>query len=491
MDDLRNKTLSGIQWSTAGQVVRQVFLFGVDVVLARLLAPHDFGLMGMIVVITGFARLLSQMGLGTALVQKQNIEERHLSSIFWVNILIGLILTGVFLLSAPHLAAFYEEPRLRYITYALAFNFLIGAVNIVQYSLLQKKMDFKRLEIAQSIAIFLSGSSAVTYAALGGGVWSLVLRTIVYNAMFVLCIWSASTWRPKRIFRPDALRELMKFSLNLMGYRILNYWTRNLDYLLVGKFLGKWELGIYTIAYELMLFPVRQISGVLSRVMFSSLSHMQADKERVKRVYLKAIRSISLVTFPLMILVFVLADLAILLIIGEKWRPVIPILRIFCFVAMLQSIGTTVGWIYNSQGRTDIQFRWGLVTGAVYAAAFVIGLQWDILGVALAYAVAAYGILWIPGWTIVGRLVNMSFPEMAGHLGGTFLSAAAMGLCVQAVRRVLFPGMLSWTAFIVLFVSGILFYYALIRLLHIRAYRDVRALVIEKAGGRYSFIHRI
>ncbi len=479
MENLRDRTLSGIGWSGIAHIVRQLLLFVVSVILARLLSPREFGLIAMVIVFTGFAELFGDMGLGAALIQKLNLKRSHLSSVFWVNLITGVALTGIVIAVAPLIASFYGEPALKPLAMVIAFNFLIGSFKVVQNALLQKEMNFRKIAMVEISAALIAGAIAVTMALTGFGVWSLVAQSILLTTISVIVLWFISPWRPDLSWNFKALKELLGFSSNLLGFNVLNYWVRNLDNLLIGKFIGSSPLGIYSRAYSLMLLPVTQISHVVSRVMFPALSSIQKDIVKVKRIYLRSTRIIALVTFPMMAGLFVLAEPFILTVLGSKWGEVIPILRLFCITGMGQSIGTTVGWIYTSQGRTDIQFKWGICSGIVRAIAFIIGLRWGILGVATAYVLSGYVILWYPAWAIPGRLINLKFSEMLKNISGTFFCAIAMSAVMWAFNFLLPQELAHWVYLAILIPIGIIVYFVMVHLFKLKSYIDVKQLLKE------------
>lgn len=483
MDNLRERVLSGLGWSGAAQVGQQVLHFGVSVVLARTLSPREFGLMGMIVVFTGFAGLFRELGFGSAIIQKQDLQPRHLDSVFWVNVASGVALTAAFVAASGWIAAFYGEPLLGPLTRVVALNFLLGSLAIVQRKMLAKSMDFRRLFIVETLAIALSGLVAIIAALSGLGVWSLVAQSLALTVVSVAMLWLFSAWRPA--FRMDigAIRDLFAYSANLLGFNVLNYWTRNLDNVLIGRFIGSAPLGIYARAYGLMLLPIAQVTSVLTGVMFPAMSVIQHDIEKVKRVYLQATRSIALVTFPLVIGLMVVADSFIHVIYGQRWSQAVPILRILCLIGVIHSVGTTVGWIYNSQGRTDIQLRWGVYVFLAKAVAFIIGLRWGIIGVAAAYTLSSY-LLWYPTWTIAGRLIHLRFGEMLRNLAQPFLCASAMAAAVLALRLLLPPSLPRWIELSAQVALGVLAYAALCHLLHVRAYREILELILGRIGSR-------
>jgi O-antigen/teichoic acid export membrane protein len=458
MENLRDKTLSGIRWTGIGQIIEQISYFIVNAILARLLSPNDFGLISMIMVFIGFAQIFSEFGLGDAIIQKKDLKQEHLNSVFIANIVVGIFITFIIILIAPLIATFYNERSLKLLIIVISINLILESIKIVQYALFQKKMDFKRLIQIEIISGIASGFISICMALGGMGVWSLVYRLLMQTAFSTIMLWIFSEWRPVLCWSRISFNELLGFSSNLFGFKLVNYWSRNIDNLLVGKFLSSSALGIYSRAYSLMMLPISQISSVVYRVMFPALSKIQNDIKHVKEVYLHSTRLIALVTFPLMVGLFIVSKPFIITIYTEKWSEVIPILQIFCFTGLVQSIGTTVGWIYTSQGRTDIMFKWGIFSGIIRLITFIIGLKWGITGVAIAYVLTDHLILWYPGWTISGRLINLSFYEMLRNLFAPFLCSLIMGLFTWAFGILFLSETLSWVHLIAQIIFGVIIY---------------------------------
>ena len=431
--NLTTKTVKGVGWAGTSQVIRLLLQFGITALLARLLTPEDFGLIAMVVVFTNFVMVFQGFGLTAALVQRKEVTEEHLSSSFWLNIFAGLLLSVVMAGAASGIALFYSEPRLTQIIRVLSLTFFISSFGIVQTALFTKELKFKPLAIPEISAVAISGAVAVLLAFTGFGVWSLVWQQIISGFVRVIFLWNFSSWRPHLLFRWQQVKELLNFGLNFTGFNFVNYFNRNLDNLLIGKFLGSAPLGFYNLAYRLLLFPLSNISSVLGRVMFPALSAIQDDKAKVRQAYLRATRYIAAATFPMMIGLAVVAPQFVRVIFGPQWERSIFLIQILALVSLLQSIGSTVGWIYTSQGRTDIMFRWGIFSVAVSAAAFVIGLRWNVEGVAVAYAIATT-LLRYPGFAIPFRLIDLKVSRFLRQLSPTFLAALGMGGIIFALR---------------------------------------------------------
>ena len=461
MSEFKRIILKGIAWSAGAQVGKQVLNFFIALVLMRLLSPSDFGLMGMVAVFTGFAWLFSTIGFGDALIQNQKLDERHYSSVFWLNILIAIILTGAFLLTAPVIAHFYKEPRLTPLIFISSVIFPIGSLGSVQHSILTKKLAFKKIGLIDTCSMFVAGVIAIVIANAGDGVYALVWQVIINTTIRVIMMWLISDWKPQLIFRSKAINDLKGFSLNLFGLQIFNYWVRNADNLLIGKFIGSSGLGVYTRAYSIMLLPVAQVNQVLGRVMFSGLSKIQEDKNRIKSIYLRTIYSIGLISFPLMLGLAVVSKEFILVLFGHRWEAAIPVLQVFCFVGLFQSIASTTGWIYNSQGKTNLHFKWGIVGGTLSIIAFIIGINWGVMGVATAYLIRVYGTSYFH-LSIPARLINLTLREIIKKLSGIFISALLMAVSVWGIGMILPPHWSIWSQLILKACWGAIIYITLL-----------------------------
>jgi PST family polysaccharide transporter len=478
---LRRKVIAGASWTVVERIGNLILRYAITIILARLLTPEDFGLVGMVYVFTGFAVMFSELGFSAALVQKEEIEERHLSSIFWINLVAGIIITLLFVGLAPLIAGFYRVSALIPIVIALSLNFAIGSLNDVQTAIFQRELQFRVLSLVNLISISLSGVISILLALLGFGVWSLVLQNLLLTIFQVFFLWILSDWTPKRVFDSQAVRELFGFSSNLLGFRVFNYFVRNADDLLIGRFVNAQNLGYYRQAYTLMLLPTRSITSSLGSVMFPALSRIQSDIKKVKSTMLLSQRMIGFISIPLMIGLFSVAEPFVIILLGEQWRPMIPILRILCLVGAIQPVDATVGWIYQSQGRTDLMFRWGVFSGIVTLISFFIGIRWGIQGVALAYLLRGYLVLWYPSIVIPGRLINMTFFEYFSNISGILGLTLIMGVAVYMVRIVR-PS--DWSMLMLLVTQvglGVVVYGGLVLLFNLKAYRDLRDILMNRS----------
>lgn len=434
--DLKKKTVKGTGWSILSQAVRLAMRLIVVAILARLLTPDDFGLIAMVTVVTNLLLVLNDAGIPSAIIQKPGLTEDQISSSFWLNMLIGIAISLIFAALAPLIALFYSEDRLLPITLTLSPMFFIASFGMIQFGLLSKKIDFKPIAISEIGAATIAGVTAIVLALVGAGVWSLVFQVLTASFILALLLWINSEWKPSLHFKLRETRGIVRFGVYLTGFQFVNYFNRNLDNLLIGRFLGSEQLGFYDVAYKILLFPLQNISGVIGRVMFPALSTIQDDNARMRDAYVNATRFIASISFPLITIIIVLAPQFTMVILGGQWERSIEIIQILAVVALAQSLAVTTGWLYLSKGKTNIMFLWGMITAIVYAAAFIIGLHWNIEGVATAYAIANV-ILIYPGFAIPFRFIDLRFMRFVRRLSLIVLATVVMGALTFGMRYLL------------------------------------------------------
>lgn len=476
---LRDKAISGVKWAGTAQVLRNVLAVITTAILARLLSPSDFGLMGMAVVVVAFMNLFGDLGISAAIVHRRELSANLLSSAFWANVGFGFLLTALVAFGAPLVAAFYLEPRLAPLLAALSAILLFTSLGVVQRALLERTLRFSTIAVVETSATGLGSAVGIGAAVLGAGVWSLALQALTLAAANTLLLWRFSPWKPGWKFAWAELRSVTGYSLNLTGFGVVNYFSRNADKLLIGRYLGAQDLGYYVLAYQLMLYPLQQISRVVGRVMFPVFSRMQDDDTRFQNAYLKTTTTIAMVTLPMMCGLWVLAEPLVLAVFGPSWKPVAVLLMILAPVGAIQSLGTLVGDIYQAKGRTDLQFRWGLFSSFIIVSSFVIGLRWGIVGVAAAYAVATI-ILTYPGLRLAYGLINMSVRRMIVALARPAAAALVMLGALLVVRSLLPPTLSDPWVLATLAPAGMLSYALLIYYLDPARVRELLAIIGAK-----------
>jgi len=471
---LTQKTSRGILFRGISQVVRQLIRFGIVAILANLLAPEDFGLLAMVTVFTNFFGMVSDLGLNAAVIQKKELKKEEISTVFWLIILFGIILTLIFWGLSPMIAKFYQRKELASITIVLGVSFFLNSFASVPVALLAREMKFGVLSINEIIAVVLSGAGAICLAFSGMGVWALVMQNIIYSFVYSMVNMYGAKYVPQFIFKISKIKDMISFGGNLILFNLVNYLARNADNLLIGKFLGSNALGYYDLAYQIMLFPLRRISWTIGGVMFPALSRVQHNLSTVRDAYLRAVRMIASITFPAMLGLWIIAPEFIKIILGSKWLPILYILRVFCWIGAFQSIATTTGWIYLSQGRADLQLKVGAVFVVIYIISFVIGLHWGINGVATAYGLSILLIAY-PAFKIPFSLINLQLINLVKSILPAFASSFLMMLLVRLFKEFLlkYYNNLSLLFLVAEIIFGISLYFLLTILTNKSAIKEI------------------
>jgi O-antigen/teichoic acid export membrane protein len=439
MNSVIRKAGSGFAWSLLSQLIKLGSQLVGMILLSRLLPASDFGLISMASVVTGFALLLRDFGATATVIHRQELTPQILDSVYLFNIVISLFLAIVLALLNPLVVWFFSEPRLREVLWLLILAFPVGALGLVHQGLLERASNFKHIAFIESFAALLGLASAVGGALLGWGVYSLVTQTLVSAFITTTCFWVSSPWHFGNKATLTDIKGLRNFAGNLVGFNVFNYFARNTDNLLIGHFLGATELGIYAMAYRLMTLPLQIISGVLGRSLFPVLSKMQDDPDRLADAYRRALAAVTLVNAPLLMGFFALRESFVTVVMGVKWMPVADLLMWLLPVALLQSVGTTVGYLYLAMGRTDVMLKWGIFAGILFTVGFYVGLHWRLQGVVAVYAVAN-AILFVPSLFIPFQFVRLKVSRVLINLLPSILNALVMASFVAAINKL-------WTGF--------------------------------------------
>ncbi|PKN13529.1 MAG: colanic acid exporter [Deltaproteobacteria bacterium HGW-Deltaproteobacteria-4] len=469
------------------QGVTQVVSLLIMILLTRLLSPREFGLVAMVTAISGFVGIFAEMGLGAALIHQQKIDDEQLSSVFWLNLFLGVVLTAVFVLAAPLVADFYNEPLLLGITIVVALNFIINALTIVQRILATKALDFQTLAISEVASTLISGGIVLFLAYQGYSYWSIVWQTLIISVVSNIILWQRSTWRPRFCFSFASIRGLMRFGGYVIGTHTLDYWTRNIDNLLIGKFFGSEVLGLYSRAYSFLVFRINSVSRIVSRVFFPAIAGIQHDKERVKKIFLKTIGAIALVTFPLTVGLFATADNFVLTLLGARWMEMVPIVRALCLLGLTTAAGSLTANIFLSQGESGLHFRLGLILKMTVVAGIVLGLRWGAFGVALCYGLVTLVNVY-PTIRIAGRLIGMGFNEYLKTLAPAFTCSLIMAGPVWILPKLIFTDNAVWLILITQILLGGVLYVGTLHLFRIKIYLEILELMQVKLYGKSTHI---
>jgi O-antigen/teichoic acid export membrane protein len=412
---LTQKATSGVAWSSIFQVSRQLLSLVSVSVLAHKIPPSAYGLLAMAAILSNFFETFRDLGTTNAIVRETDVSGNFESTLFWTHCILGLaVSTCVYALAFPS-AKFFQEPAIVPVVQALAASFVLTGLGTVPSALLTRRMAFRQLAIAQFGAALIGTAVSITLAFMDKGVWCLVAASLVNAAVSTIGYWIFNPLRIRWVFDFAVIRSISRFSLNLSAFGLINYFTRNADNLIVGRFLGSAPLGVYQMGYTVMSFPLQNFSQMIASVVFPAMTTVKDDDARLRSAFIRTSTLVALFTFPAMLGLLVTADPFVRTVLNQKWLSLTPVLRVFAPLGMAQSVFTLVGIIYNVKGRTDWLFRWGCFLGTLSVLSFFAGLRWGILGVATAYALT-WTLLAPLGLAIPLRLIQLPLRSYLTHL---------------------------------------------------------------------------
>lgn len=460
--------ISNARWLTLSQASRVILQLISLFVLSRLLQPSEYGLLAMATVATNFAFLLRDMGTGAAVVQKENLTEETKSTVFWLNVAMGLFLTLALVIAAPFMAKYFRIDKLAPVLCLLSIVFPITSASAVHQSLLERRSGFKTLARIEIVSSVVGLVVAITLAYLGFGVYSLVWNSLASALCASVQLWAISPWRPKKIWDMVELRSLVGFSGNLTGFNFINFFARNADSMVIGRVLGSVQLGIYSQAYKVMMFPLQSMSYVVGRALFPVMSRQQGERDKMAQLYFRSLRLIATLTAPMMAGLWLLREPFVTIALGPRWSQVPIVLAWLAPVGFLQSLISTTGSVFMATGRTDLLMRLGLLGSVLQVGSFFIGVNWGIEGVACCYLIANI-LNGIPHFYFAVRELHSNLMGLFRHLW----QPVAFSLVMLAALCPLFSllsrtGFSPQVVFITVVVSGSAIY-AILTLLFAKA----------------------
>jgi len=447
--DLKGRSVRGGAITVFAQGCRFVLQTGSTVVLARLLTPADFGLIAMVAAVTNFGVMFKDMGLSMATVQKANINHSQISTLFWINVAVGIVIAGLLAALAPLVAGFYGDPRLTPVTMALAGVFIFGGLTVQHQALLRRHMRFLALGLVTIIAMAAGVAAAIIAGVYGAGYWSLVIMHIVLAVATAAGVWIAFPWRPGLPKSKSGVREMLGFGRHIIGFNLINYFHRNLDNILLGKFFGAFVLGLYSKAYGLLMLPIRQLRAPISSVAIVGLSRIQSEPEKFKRYYVKVVSILAFTTMPLMVFLAVYSEELIELILGQQWLQAAGIFRILAVAAFIQPVFTTRGMVLLALGQSRRYLKTGMIQSFAFLVAVICGLPWGAKGIATSYAISNYAML-VPMFIYCFKYTPLSIQDFAKAIWRPAVVSIGLAIGLIAIRQ-----FISYSGIVLILITGL------------------------------------
>lgn len=397
-DSYSGTVMRGSLYTALSQGVTVGCQIGSVIILSRLLTATDFGLIAMIGPVIAFLSMFKEMGLLQAVIQKRTLTYGQLNSLFWINVSVSLALTVFLILMAPLIARFYTEPDLIWMIRIMALNVIITALGAQHFALLNRRMIFGQIAINASVVAICTLSVSIIWAFVSPTPWALVAGTVTGAAIGTVMVWVWVPWVPARPAWAPGTGDLVGFGAGVTGFKLANFFSRNLDNILIGRVWGSASLGFYDRAYKLLLFPLNRVAQPLSQVMVPVLSRMQDEPDRYAHAFFRVFGLMQLAILPGVAALTAMADTAVPFLLGAQWAGSAPIFAALGIAGLSQPLANPTGWLFISQGRTTEMAWWGLVSASISCAAFVGGVQYGVVEMAMAYAavsIAKLGPLWI------------------------------------------------------------------------------------------------
>ena len=419
----------------AAQALKFVITIAATSVMARLLTPQDYGLIGMVAFVTGFVSMYKDLGLSSATIQRSEIDPDQISTLFWVNTLLSIAVAVFTAALAPIVAWFYGEPRLTWITVVTASGFIISGLAVQHEALMRRHMRYFELAAIGLAATVMGYVFGIVMAWYGFHYWALVSSQLAVITTSTVLTLSLCFWVPGRPRRNTGVRSMIKFGGNLTAFTTINYFSRNLDNLLIGRFWGAQQLGLYSRSYQLMMLPIDQVNEPVTSVAVPALSRLTDSPESYREAYLRMLEKIALLTMPFVVLMIAISDWIINIVLGPQWTGAVQIFGLLGITALFQPIANTTGWLLISQGRTNHLFQWGLISGPIIMASIVVGLGWGAVGVAASYAITRVCLVDPLLYWFVGRTGPVRTMDFYKTIAPFVLASACALFAALAFRR--------------------------------------------------------
>ncbi len=408
MTSLKQKTATGLKWSSIESFSSQGISFITGVIIARILSPSDYGIIGMILIFTEVSTVFISGGFSAALIRKQNRTELDLSTVFYYNIAVSLFFYFILFVTAPYIAEFYKTPILTMVIRVVGLNMVFGAFGAIQSTILNIAIDFKTQSKITIITLIITGTIGILLAYKGFGVWALVIQRLAFTAISTVLLWFFIGWKPKCAFSYNSFKELFGFGSKLMLSGLLDTIYKNIYQVIIGKKFTSADLGFFTRAKGLAQLPSWNITNVIQRVTFPVLSEMQNDAHLLGNNYRKLLKMSAFIIFPLMMLLCGLSESLIKILLTDKWLPSVPLLQVLCFSFMFYPIHAINLNLLQVKGRSDLFLRLEIIKKTVITIVLFATAPFGVL-------IMCYGIIFTSVLALIintyytGELIKIGF----------------------------------------------------------------------------------
>lgn len=474
---LRKQAVSGMIWTFLQQFGSQLISFVVSVVLARLLLPEEFGLIGMLTIFMGIGSALFNGGLTSSLIRTQECTQEDYSTVFYFNFAGSILIYGILFMVAPWIAKFYHQPSLTSITRVYGLTFILSAFGTVQNTILTRELKFKKLAIISLPALVISSVVGILMAYLNYGVWSLIVSTLV-NVFFVsFFLWFNAKWYPKLIFSKDKFIQHFYYGYKLTISAILDTIFTNIYHIVIGRFYSPTLVGYYTRANTLMMLPVGNISGALNKVVFPLFSKVQDDLPRFRNSYKQIMQMVLFIITPIIVLMGLLAKPLIVLLFTDKWLAVVPIFKIICFTGILYPIHLYNLIVLEVKGRSDLFLKLEVLKKILLTIILIISFFYGFYALLWGQLIFSILALFI-NTHYAGKILEYSMWQQMRDILPIFIFAVIMAAITFIVDRML-TSQIDIVRLILGSLSGSLTYLLVAYLFKFESIQDIKNLILK------------
>lgn len=474
---LKQQTISGITWSIIDNAYTQIVTFVVGIILARLLEPKEFGLIGMIMIFIAIAQSFVDSGFSQALIRKKDCNEKDYNTVFYFNISISVIFYLILFVSADLISSFFNQIELINIIKVMGLSVILNGLGIVQGAQLTKEIDIKTQTKISAVANTISGILSIILAYIGFGVWSLVWRTISNNLFRIVLLWMWHKWRPKLVFSLQSFKELFGFGSKLLASGLLNTIFENLYYLVIGKYFSAQQLGYYTRALTFANLPSSNINGVIQRVSYPVLAKIQDDTNSLKAGFKKLIKNTMFITFVLMLIMVAVAEPLILTLIGIKWQQSVIYLQLLSFALMLYPLHSLNLNVLNVKGRSDLFLKLEIIKKILVIPVIIIGILLGIVPMLIGMIIHSF-VCYFLNSRYAGFLIDYSVMEQIRDIIPGFMLAVTVAILIfipslllNTLPLIMLSGQLILAVILVLSFS---------EMFKLEPYFEIKEIVFEK-----------
>lgn len=479
---LKQQTVTGVFWSAIEQFGFLGIQFITTIIIARILTPADYGLIGLLTIFTALGMTITDSGFGQALIQKKDVTEIDYSTVFYTNLVLGLIIYFILYLCSPLIANFFHTPELEKISKWVFLVFPINSIGIIQYTIITKNVNFKALTKISVISSIISGIFGISLAYNGMGVWALVYQNILYYFLKSILLWYYNHWKPSLNFSFKSFKNLFGFSSNLLGTSMIIILFNNLYTVLIGRFYAINEVGYYNQAYRFENIPASTLTTIIQRVSYPILSTIQNDNERLKSGYRKIINQAVFFNFPLMIGLIVIGHNLFDVLLTAKWLPAVPYFQLLCVYGALFPLQSINVNILKVKGKGGTLLKLEILRRIIMILVILITIKHGIIVLLIGNIFTSVLSISINMY-VCGKEINLKILEqihdIIPYLLASIISSGAMfliDLLIQPVNLIF--------ALIIQIIIGAIIYLALSEILKLRAYLEIKEIIKMKKNEK-------